>query len=277
MSDREQEPGPTHTPYGQQDPYGQASPYGQPAGQSYPYGQQPAYGAAPQQADRRPGTVTAAAWLTIVFSAVTAFVFGFTGLAMLVARDQVITEMERVPEFQDANIDADAAVGVLVAVMVGLVVWSLIAIVLAVLVLRRSNVARILLVISCAATAILSLLSVASGVTLAPLVAAIATVVLLFTGGASDWFKRVPSSSGGYPGGGYPGGPSGYPAQPYGSPYGAQPGQDAPQPPPAENPYGQPPPAGNPYGQPPSAENPYGQLPPSEGGSDHPPRDYPGR
>jgi hypothetical protein len=221
----------------------------------------------------RPGTVTAAAWLTIVFSAVTAFVFGFTGLAMLVARDQVITEMERVPEFQDANIDADAAVGVLVAVMVGLVVWSLIAIVLAVLVLRRSNVARILLVISCAATAILSLLSVASGVTLAPLVAAIATVVLLFTGGASDWFKRVPSAPGSYPGG-YPGSSSGYPAQPYGSPYGSQPGQDAPQPPPAENPYGQQP-SGH---QPPSAgENPYGQQPPSEGGSDYPPRDYPGR
>ena len=57
--------------------------------------------------------------------------------------------MERVPEFRDADIDADAAVGVLVAVMLGLVVWAIIAIVLAVLVLRRSNVARILLVISC--------------------------------------------------------------------------------------------------------------------------------
>lgn len=278
MSERNDEPGPTHTPYGQPDPYNQGNPYGQPAGQPYPYGQQPAYGAAPQAgSDRRPGTVTAAAWLTIVFSAVTAFVFGFTGLALLVARDQVITEMERVPEFQDANIDADAAVGVLVAVMVGLVVWSIIAIVLAVLVLRRSNVARILLVISCAATAVFSLLSVASGVTIVPLAAAIATVVLLFTGGASDWFKRVPAPAGEYPGG-YPGGPSGYPAQPYGtepgSPYGAQPGQDAPQPPAAENPYGQ-----QPYGQqpPPSAgENPYGQQPPSEGGSDDR-RDYPSR
>ena len=59
--------------------------------------------------------MTAAAWITIVFSAITAAIFGFTGLALLVARDQVITEMEKVPEFQDANIDADAAVGVLVA------------------------------------------------------------------------------------------------------------------------------------------------------------------
>ena len=280
MSERSDEPGPTHTPYGQPDPYGQGNPYGQQPGQPYPYGQQP-YGATPQATgDRRPGTVTAAAWITIVFSAITAAIFGITGLALLVARDQVITEMERVPEFQDANIDADAAVGVLVAVMVGLVVWSLVAIVLAVLVLRRSNVARILLVISCAAVAVFSLLSVASGVTIVPLVAAIATVVLLFTGGASDWFKRVPS---------YPGGPSGYPAQPYGSAYGVQPGQDAPQPPASDNPYGQAPYGQSPYGQspygqdtsgqqPPSAgENPYGQQPPSEGDSDHPPRDYPGR
>lgn len=270
MSERSDEPGPTHTPYGQPDPYGQGNPYGQQPGQPYPYGQQP-YGAAPQAAgDRRPGTVTAAAWITIVFSAITAVIFGLTGLALLVARDQVITEMERVPEFQDANIDADAAVGVLVAVMVGLVVWSLVAIVLGVLVLRRSNVARILLVISCAAVAVLSLLSVASGATVVPLVAAIATIVLLFTGGASDWFKGVPS---------YPGGPTGYPAQPYGSAYGVQPGQDAPQPPAADNPYGQSPYGQDPYGQqPPSAgENPYGQQPPSEGDSDQPPRDYPGR
>jgi hypothetical protein len=58
-------PGPTHQPYGQ-DPYGQ-----QPGGQPSPYGQQPA-------GDRRPGTVTAAAWITIVFSAITAALFGFT-------------------------------------------------------------------------------------------------------------------------------------------------------------------------------------------------------
>ena len=109
-----------------------SDPYGQPSGQPDPYGQQP-YGQQPYGqygqpvADRRPGTVTAAAWITIVFSAIVAAIFGFTALALLVARDQVITEMERVPEFQDANIDADAAVGVLVAVMLGLVVWAVIA------------------------------------------------------------------------------------------------------------------------------------------------------
>ena len=275
-----EEPGPTHTPYGQQ-PYGE-QPYGQQAYASSPGG------------DRRPGTVTAAAWITIVFSAIVAAIFGFTTLALIVARDQVIAEMEKVPEFREANIDADAAVGVLVAVMLGLVVWSVIAIVLAVLVLRRSNVARILLVISCAVTALLSLLSITSGISLVLLIAAIATIVLLFTGGAGDWFKRLPAhTGGGY--GGYSGDPYGTPpvgpygsSSPYGDQHGAPPGPSAPQQP---SPYGNP--YGNPYGDasgsqpgqgsppdsgpqyPPPSENPYGQQPSND--DEQPPRDYPGR
>jgi hypothetical protein len=253
---------------------GPMQPYGQ-----YPYGQQP-YGQQPAD-DRRPGTVTAAAWITIVFSGISAALFGFTGLGLFIARDQVITEMERVPEFQDANIDADAAVGVLVAVILGLVVWAIIAIVLAVLVMRRSNVARILLVISSAVVALFSLLGVTSGVSAITLVAAIAVIVLLFVGGAGDWFKG-PSSSGA---GAYPGyaGQSGDPyGNQYGNQYGSQPGQpSSPQypPPPSSSPYGQ----DDPYGQAGQAgqdsqDNPYGQPRPSDdGGSEHPPRDYPGR
>ena len=293
MSDP-QEPGPTHTPYGQ--PSGQPDPYGQPpTGAPYAYGQQPQYGPANGSgSDRRPGTVTAAAWITIVFSGIVAMIFGFTTVGLVVARDQVITEMERVPEFQEANIDADAAVGVLVAVLLGLVVWSIIAIVLAVFVLRRSNVARILLVISSSVTALFSLLSITSGVSLVLLIAAVATIVLLFVGGAGDWFKRLPAHAGGH--GGYPSDPYGTPpAGPYGtgSPYGGPSGDSYGQPqPPQPSPYG------NPYGQqpgqqpgqdpgqdsgqdpgpqyPPPSENPYGQPPQGDGG-DHPPKDYPGR
>src|SRR5688572_20289549 len=208
---------PTHQPHGE-DPYGQ-----QPGGQPYPYGQQSPYGQQPygQQpgGDRRPGTVTAAAWITIVLSAITAVLFGFTGLGLFIARDQVITEMERVPEFQDANIDADAAVGVMVAVILGLVVWAIIAIVLAVLVLRRSNVARILLVVSSAVVALFSLLGVTSGVSVVTLVASIAVIVLLFVGGAGDWFKRLSPAAGA---GSYPGYIDQYGGQP-GSPYGSPP------------------------------------------------------
>lgn len=292
MSDP-QEPGPTHTPYGQPsgqpDPYGQSSPYGQPpSGEPSPYGQQydqqygQAYGQYGQPtSDRRPGTVTAAAWITIVLSAIVAAVFGFATLALIVARDQVITEMERVPEFQDANIDADAAVGVLVAVMLGFLVWSLIAVVLAVFVLKRSNVARILLVISCSVTALLSLLSITSVISAVWLIAAVAVIVMLFAGGASAWFKQLPAQPGGY--GGYT---QQYPSpgqhgapNPYGDPYGQAPtGQQhpaAPTYPSSDNPYGQPDPSAQ---QPPPSENPYGQPPAQgEGGSDYPPKDYPGR
>ena len=266
----EQEPGQTN-PYGQPDPYGQTNPYGQPtpsgqaspygqppAGEPSPYGQPPSYGMAQQpNPDRRPGTVTAAAWVTIVFSVIVGAIFAFTGLALLVARDQVITEIEQVPEFQDSGINADAAVGVLVAVMAGLVVWATVAIVLSVLVLRRSNVARILLVISSVVTALFSLLAITSIVSAVPLIASVAVIVLLFTGGAGAWFKRTTSYPGGYSGG-YSGGSTDYPSGQYGDPYGQQPGQGAPPT----------------Y---PSSDNPYGQQPPTEGGSDHPPQDYPHR
>jgi hypothetical protein len=219
--------------------------------------------------------VTAAAWITIVLSAITAVLFGFTGLGLFIARDQVITEMERVPEFQDANIDADAAVGVLVAVILGLVVWAIIAIVLAVLVMRRSNVARILLVISSAVVALFSLLGVTSGVSAVTLVAAIAVIVLLFVGGAGDWFRGcrrpapAPTRLRGLPG---------QSGDPYGNQYGSQPGQQSsPQypPPPSSTPYGQ----DNPYGKDSqgSQDNPYGLPRPSDdGGSEHPPQDHRG-
>lgn len=269
------------------DPYGQ-----QPAGQAYGYGQQP-YGTPPATSgDKRPVTVTAAAWITIVFSALTALVFGLGGVGLLVARDEVIAEMEKVPEFRDANVDADAAVGVLVVFLLGFVIWCLIAAVLAIFVLRRSNVARILLVISASVAAVLALLGVTSGISLVPLVACLATITLLFVGGAGAWFKQVPAAAG------YPGGPTGYSSTPYGG-YGEQPQQQAPPQQPQEQAPSSgdyPSPYGNPYGaptqeQPGGSPNPYGQTPPthqdpdapsdgsggSDGSGEYPPRDYPGR
>jgi hypothetical protein len=118
------------------------------------------------------------------------------------------------------------------------------------------------------------LLGVTSGVSAITLVAAVAVIVLLFVGGAGDWFKGLSSSGAdAYPG--Y----AGQPGDPYGNQYGSQPGQQSsPQypPPPSSSPYGQ----DDPYGQAgqDSQDNPYGQPRPSDdGGSEHPPRDYPGR
>ena len=269
------EPGPTHQPYGQ-DPYGQ-QPYGQqPGGQPYPYGQQPTYGQQP--AGRRPGTVTAAAWITIVVSGLTAVGLGLMALAFAGFRDEFVQGFEqewaRSGAGTDVDVDAEQLAGVVVAGFVFLAVWALISVVLAIFVLRRSNVARILLVISSAVVAVLSLIGIGSGISIVPLVAAVAVIVLLFVGGAGDWFKgTTPALTGSYPG--YIGQYGGQQGDPYGNPYGQQPGQTpSPQyPPPSDTPYGQ-----GSQGGSPAQENPYGQpRPADEGGSEHPPRDYPGR
>jgi hypothetical protein len=286
------DPGPTHQPYGQ-DPYGQ-QPYGQqPYGQQ-PYGQQPAYGQ--QQAGRRPGTVTAAAWITIIVSGLTAVGLGLMALAFAGFRDEFVQGFEqewaRSGAGTDVDVDPEQLAGVVVAGFVFLAVWALISVVLAIFVLRRSNVARILLVISSGVVAVLSLVGIGSGISIVPLVAAVAVIVLLFVGGAGDWFKGLsPAGAGSYPGyigqyGAQPGSPYGGPqGDPYGNPYGQQTGQQSsPQypPPGGTTPYGQ----DNPYGQDtapgqdtsPGQDNPYGQpRPDDEGGSEHPQRDYPGR
>ncbi|RYB94490.1 hypothetical protein EUA93_09120 [Nocardioides oleivorans] len=285
------EPGPTHSPYGQPDPYGQSpqsSPYGSaPTGQ--PYGQQPAYGSGhSQEPRRRPGTVTAGAWIAIVFSGLTGLLFAGISLLALVARDSVIDELQRQPDYQNLDVDINDAYGVGVAMIFGIALWCLIAVVLAVFVLRRSNVARILLVISSGVTAAFSLLGITSGISIVWLAAAIATIVLLFVGDAGNWFKGLP------PGGGQGvGGYQAYGQQQYGSgqygagqygqqQYGAQPTQPYPssgeQPSAGSGfePYGQQ--QGNPYGQqPPSAGESGGETSGGTGSSDYPPKDYPGR
>ena len=252
MSD--QEPGPSQNPYGQSQP---ANPYGQPSSTPNPYGEQPApqpYGEQQQPyggpvatsgGDSRPGTVTAAGWITIVLSGLSAALFAIGALLFLVARDSIVDEMERVPEFEQANIDPDSVVGVMVAFMLILLIWAVISMVLGIFVLRRSNVARILLVISSVVTALGSLLLITSGISAVWLIAAIAVIVMLFIGGAGDWFKRTQSHPGG--GGGY--GTGGYDqgGQQPGSPYGDQT-----------------------YGTPPPPEQ-------GQGGTDYPPPTYPGR
>lgn len=205
---------PPENPYGQpvppENPYGQPAapvppsntPYGQPTPPENPYGQPGSYGGPPAdphqpglygppaRGDARPTTVTVAAWITMVLSGLTALLFAFSSLMFVVARSDVAAEIEQMPEFQDLDVDVDSIVGVTVGVMGVLVVWSLVAVVLGVLVLRRSNVARILLVISSAVVALGALVSILSGVSALWLFGAGAVIVLLFVGGANDWFAR---------------------------------------------------------------------------------------
>jgi len=206
-----QPPPPSYPPpSGQPDqptaPYGQQpSPYGQPAyGQQSPYGQygQPAYGepgyghpayGAPGVPDKRPGTVTAAGVITIVFSSLTLLLFGFVFVGVLVAKDMMATELQEQPGFEDVTMDQ--VVGA-VALIVGiLAVWAIAAIVLAIFAMRRSNGARITLVVSSVIVALFMGLSIVGAqdaasamIPLLVVVAAVTTIVCLFAGGASGWY-----------------------------------------------------------------------------------------
>jgi hypothetical protein len=200
-------PPPPQNPYGQpegggQDPYGQPpasqpaygqQPYGQPAYGQPAYGQQGygqygAYGAPGVDPNKRPGSVTAAGIITIIMSGLSVLVFGGFLIALLVSRDSVVDDLETQPGLEDVS--ADDVFAVFAVILVILTLWCLIATVLGILVMRRSNAARILLTVSCAVTIAISLLSIASVVSAVPLIAAIAVIVLLFTGGAGPWFRR---------------------------------------------------------------------------------------
>ncbi len=208
---------PPPNPYGQPaaNPYGQpaANPYGQPA--ANPYGQPAApnpyapggyaapptgplgdgldmYGRPLVNDDPRPGTVTAAGWITLIVSGLTALMFGFFAIAVAVSKDEMVREIEDTLRDQGTtpDIDADAIYSVAIFFCVVLAVWCLIACLLAVFAMRRSNVARILLVVSSVVVALFSLLGITSGVSAIWLVASGLVVVLLFVGGAGDWYAR---------------------------------------------------------------------------------------
>lgn len=232
------------------------NPYGQPQPQN-PY---TAPGLpAPSSRGRRPGTVTAAAVITILMSVLTA---GFALLmvaVIVVARDEMLAEMRRQQDWAELGLDADAFVSMMLVGSLVVAVLSVAGAVLGGFTLARSTIARILLVILCGFVILASLLMIMSVITIVPLVLAALTIVLLFTGGANDWFAgRQPGA---------------LPAAPYGQgPYG--------QAPYGQSPYGQVPPGQAPYGQPvqPSPPAAPGEEPPlnAYGQPVPPPADEPG-
>lgn len=187
MPPQEPEPGQSPPAYGQ--PYGQQQPYGygQPfSGSAYP----PLPGSA-----GRPGGVTAAGVITLVLSGLCAALFLILSLVMFAAKGDFLDAMKDELADRDNALtinDLDQLYGVIVTVILAFLIWCLAACVLAVLVLRRHNVARILLVVSSSVTALVSLLAITSGVSVVTLAGSIAVIVLLFTGGANDWFARRP-------------------------------------------------------------------------------------
>ena len=149
------------------------------------------YGRPLVPAEARPGTVTAAAWITLSCGPHRRL-FGFITLGMLVAKDDVVTEMDKAFAEQGVTGDfsAEDAYGFFVFALVVLTLWCIIACVLAVFAMRGSNVSRILLVISSVVAGLLSLVAIGSVISAVWLLACIAVVILFFTGGAGEWYQR---------------------------------------------------------------------------------------
>jgi hypothetical protein len=152
--------------------------------------------------------VVAAVVLAWVFSALTLLVFGVLVVLMLTDQGRLLDVMRRDAAFTNTNQSTLlAVVWVFSAICI---FWSLAAIVLAALTLRGHNWARILLAVSAGMSALFGVFAFPVG--LLGTVAAVTTVILLFVGGANDWFSQR----------------SGWPRPPYGGP--------PPPPPPAEKP-----------------------------------------
>lgn len=169
------------------DPYGSYHPYpaqGGPAG----FGQQPTI-----TVDRRPGTVTAAAVVTIVLSAL-ALVGGAVFTAVVASdRDEVrkqLVQNQSVRDKQYSPADIDHILNALTGVSIGAIVLAVIAIVAAIGVLRRSRVARISLTVLSAITLLPAILASFGVVGLPWLAGAIVVIILLYVGGANAWFSR---------------------------------------------------------------------------------------
>lgn len=239
-------------PYGQATPPPYGQPFGQPFGQpasgqgydlppfptgteQYPYLPQPGLAPAP----KRPTTVTVAAVLTWIGAGLaTLMMLMFMGVLAL-GGDAFIDEFERAAQDSQVDFTADQALAVGWVVAVVMLVWALSAVVLAIFALRRSNVARILLVVSAGMTALLSLLAITSILPIVTLLMGGATVILLFTGGANEWYSRRSS------GPGMPSHPTQYPTQGQYPPPGQYPQQppmpsqypDQPEPPKRNQPW----------------------------------------
>jgi hypothetical protein len=185
-------------------------------------------GAAPRTSSR-PSSVTVAAWLTWVFCTLTTLAFLVVVGEMLAARDQLLDSLHSNPALPATWDDRDILAALWVASAVG-IFWSVAAIALAVLAFHRVQIARVALVVSAVVAGLLG------GVTIVGLLntcAAVAVVILLFSGRANAW----------YSGRAYPPGPPG-PPRPPGPPHGP-PGSSGPLPgpptPPDQPPHERPP------------------------------------
>jgi hypothetical protein len=172
-------PPPAYPPYPGYSGYPVAYP-----GFGYPYAAQS------RDPNRRPWTVTAAAVLTWIGAGATALLMLLFVLVLAAGADSFVTEFDTAARDSDLTLTREQILAVGWGVAAVLLFWSVVSIVLAVLVVRRNNGARIALVISSGMTVVVSLIAIMSGISAITLLLGIATGVLLFTGGANEWYRN---------------------------------------------------------------------------------------
>ncbi len=187
-----------------------------PPGGWQPPSQPPPYARIGGPPGRRPTTVTVAAVLTWLFSGI-ATVGYLAVIALLLAdRTQLVNRLTSDPQFRNLNITDTQMIAAVWVVSAMVILWAVAAMVLAFLAFRGHNWARIVLVVSAAITFVVCLAAFPFG--LAHMIVAGAVVVLLFTGGANDWFagrgRAVYPPYGQWPPQGPQGLPQGFPQGP---------------------------------------------------------------
>lgn len=143
----------------------------------------------------RPSGVIIACVLTWVATGLAVLGMVAIGVLLAVQPGALLDEVHRQnPQLESEGVTDDLLVGVTFAMIGAIVLWCLSAAALAVLVFRRTEWARIVLVVSASTAAALSLIGSAIGAFLLvlTLVASVATVALLLRPEVRAWFSERP-------------------------------------------------------------------------------------
>ena len=132
--------------------------------------------------------MTVAAVLTWLFAGLATAGYLAVIALLLADRTQLIDRVTSDPQFRSLNVTGNELIAALWVMSAVIILWAVIAMVLAFLAFRGHNWARITLVVSSAVTFLVCLAAFPFG--LAHMVVAAAVIVLLFTGGANNWFAR---------------------------------------------------------------------------------------
>jgi hypothetical protein len=148
---------------------------------------------------QRPASVVWAAILTWVVAGLTAATLGLGMIALATASAEfearLQAQVDADAQLRDLGLSASELMPFVWAVCAGSVVWSLAAIVAAVLAFRRVAWARIVLAVLASGAALLSLVGILGVLPIFTLVPSVATVVLLFSRSASVWYSRAPGAA----------------------------------------------------------------------------------